>query len=161
MTERAILVNPVESTELLSSSSTNAILPSAFPYLLTFNVSEPRGSDSVVGQDRKYRTSVKLGVDWGSSAEMMNRSLWYILCLAGTICESGGSSSTGSNNHVWDKSNTLSVRKLGRLGAPQTLSPLLGHSVGSADEEVGFCWGLSNLWPGSEAESDLDSNPSC
>jgi hypothetical protein len=156
--ERAILVNPVESTELLSSIEFDQcyILPSAhFPLLLTFNVTEPRGSDSVVGQDRKYRTNVKLESIRGSSAEMMHRSFVVHGALAGTICESGGSSSTGSNNHVWDKFNTLSFETRSSWGAPQTLSLRLSSgqlSAGSSDEEVGFCWvDLSNLWLGSEA----------
>jgi hypothetical protein len=156
--QRAILVNPVESTELLSSIEFDQcyILPSAhFPLLLTFNVSEQLGSDSIVGRDRIYRTKVELESIRGSSADMVNRSFVVHGALAGTICESGGSSSTGSDSHVWDKSNTLSFDTRSSWGAPQTLSLRLSSgqvSAGSTDEEVGFCWvDLSNLWLGSEA----------
>ena len=165
--QRAILVNPVESCELLSSIDYDEcyILPSAhFPLLLSFNVSEQRGADSVHDQERMYRTRVELKTIRGSSANLKHLSFVVHGALAGMISESGGSKSAGMTSHVWDSSNVLSFDTRSSCGAPQTLSLRVSSTqtpvgqesaLGVEDwkttksiKEVGFCWvDLSSLSP--------------
>lgn len=152
-----LLVNPVESSELLSSVDCNEcyILPSAhFPILLTFNVSERRCSDSIVGEERLYRTRVEL-VSLKSSSPSEHQSFSVQGAVAGSISESGESSSVSraSTSHTWRQGGFLMFETRSSWGAPQTLSlRLSGQNDNNdrrvnANSEVGFCWlDLSEQW---------------
>jgi Phosphatidylinositol 3- and 4-kinase len=152
-----LLVNPVESAELLSSVDYNEcyILPSAhFPILLTFNVSERRCSDSIVGEERLYRTKVEL-VSLKSTSPCEHHSFSVQGAVAGTISESGESLSVSrsATNHTWRSGGFLVFETRSSWGAPQTLSlRLSGQSDnfdkrGNFNSEVGFCWlDLSEQW---------------
>ena len=154
---KMLLVNPVESSELLSSVDCNEcyILPSAhFPILLTFNVSERRCSDSIVGEERLYRTRVDI-LSLKSSEQCQHRSFSIEGAIAGSISKSGEStsSSIGATHHTWHRGGFLLFETRSSNGAPQTLSiRLSGESDtfdkrGNVNSEVGFCWvDLSEQW---------------
>lgn len=147
-----LLVNPVDSTELLSSVDCREcyILPSAhFPILLTFNVSERRSSDSMIGEERLYRTKVELTRLKG--APLDDNSAFVIhAAVAGTIFESGESKKIRpeSHSHFWQKGGTLIFDTRSTWGAPQTISLRLSSKTkGTADtgfmeefHEVGYGW---------------------
>lgn len=162
---KMLLVNPVESAELLSSLDYNEcyILPSAhFPILLTFNVSERRCSDSIVGEERLYRTRVEL-VSLTSPSALSNPSFNVEGSFAGSIAQSGASSplSGATSKHVWAQENVLILESRSSWGAPETLSlRLFGKQItgdcsnGSNHSGVGFCWlDLSDEWKRGEASS--------
>ena len=131
------------------------ILPSAhFPILLTFNVSERRCSDSIVGEERLYRTKAEL-VSLKSSSPCEHHSFSVQGAVAGTISESGESLSVSrsATNHTWRSGGFLVFETRSSWGAPQTLSlRLSGQSDnfdkrGNFNSEVGFCWlDLSEQW---------------
>jgi len=151
-------VNPVESSELLSSVDCNEcyILPSAhFPILLTFNVSERRCSDdSIVGEERMYRTRIELLSLKGSTAS--EYSSFAVQCaVAGSISESGESTraSRVSGLHTWQRGGILGFDTCSSVGAPQTVSLRLSGNSDNFDKrgqfhsEIGFCWlDLSEQW---------------
>lgn len=158
-----LLVNPVESSELLSSVDYNEcyILPSAhFPILLTFNVSERRCSDdSIEGQERLYRTRIEvLSLQQQQQDDDSDEyySSFAVQCaVAGTISESGESTRAGRSSplHTWQDGRVLLFETRSALGAPQTVSlRLSGNSEnfdkrGQFHSEVGFCWlDLSAQW---------------
>lgn len=150
---RMLLVNPVDSSELLSSVDYNEcyILPSAhFPILLTFNVSERRSSDQLVGEERLYRTKVEL-VSLKGCQLADARSFVLHGAVAGSISESGMSRQVRpqSETHIWRKDGVLIFDARSSWGAPQTLSLRLSsrqadsaQSGSSSDdtEEVGYGW---------------------
>ena len=154
---KMLLVNPVESSELLSSVDCNEcyILPSAhFPLLLTFNVSERRCSDSIVGEERLYRTRVDI-LSLKSAEQCQHRSFAIEGAIAGSISKSGESTSAslGATHHTWHRGGFLMFETRSSFGAPQTLSiRLSGESDtfdkrGNVNSEVGFCWiDLSEQW---------------
>jgi Phosphatidylinositol 3- and 4-kinase len=154
---KMLLVNPVESSELLSSVDCNEcyILPSAhFPLLLTFNVSERRCSDYIVGEERIYRTRVDI-LSLKSTDQCQYRSFSIEGAVAGSISKSGESTSgsLGATHHSWHRGGFLMFETRSSFGAPQTLSiRLSGESDtfdkrGNMNSEVGFCWiDLSEQW---------------
>jgi hypothetical protein len=154
---KMLLVNPVESSELLSSVDCNEcyILPSAhFPILLTFNVSERRCSDSIVGEERLYRTRVDI-LSLKSAARCEYSSFSVEGAITGSISKSGDSTSAslGATHHTWHRGGFLMFETRSSTGAPQTLSVRVsGESDtfdkrGNVNSEVGFCWiDLSEQW---------------
>ena len=156
-TNQMLLVNPVESSELLCSVDCNEcyILPSAhFPILLTFNVSERRCSDLIVGEERLYRTRVEL-LSLKSSAVSTYQSFSVEGAIAGCIAQSGDStsSSTQSTHHSWRRGGYMIFETRSSAGAPQTLSLRVSgdgttfDQRGNVNSQVGFCWiDLSEQW---------------
>lgn len=152
-----LLVNPVESSELLSSVDCNEcyILPSAhFPILLTFNVSERRCSDSIVGEERLYRTKVEL-LSLKSSSPCEHHTFSVQGAVAGMIAESGESTSVSrsTTHHTWRTGSIMVFETRSSWGAPQTLSLRLSGQTdnfdkrGNFNSEAGFCWlDLSEQW---------------
>ena len=155
--DRMLLVNPVESSELLSSMDYDEcyILPSAhFPILLTFNVSERRSSDSVVGEELLYRTTVEL-VSLRGSRSMNNSQYIVHAAIAGDVLESGMTNALDRTNHTWQSKNSLCFETRSSWGAPQTLSLRLSANAEVIDQrvsiespaDIGFCWvDLSKQW---------------
>lgn len=161
-----LLVNPVDSSELLSSVDCDEcyILPSAhFPILLTFNVSERRSSDQLTGEERMYRTRVELASLKGTNLPS-DRAFIVHGAVAGSIAESGHSELVrlGSDAHTWLNHGTLHFNTRSSWGAPQTLSlRLSSKKAGTADSnfleetnEVGYGWvDLSTQFESSDNES--------
>ena len=155
--DRMMLVNPVESTELLSSMDYDEcyILPSAhFPILLTFNVSERRSTDSVVGEEMLYQTTVEI-VSLRGSRSMNNSQYIVHAAVAGEVLESGMACASDRMNHSWHSKNRLRFKTRSSWAAPQTLSLRLSANAEVIDQrvsiespaEIGFCWvDLSNQW---------------
>jgi Phosphatidylinositol 3- and 4-kinase len=164
-----LLVNPVESSELLSSVDADEcyILPSAhFPILLTFNVSERRSCDySPAGEERIYRTTVKLrglsnSRDGAQKLKSAGSSSYTVhAAVAGKILASDESLSIDNtaSRHAWGSGNngTLVFDTRSSWGAPQTLSLRLSSSSPTANptgsavtvEDATFGWvDLSQLW---------------
>jgi hypothetical protein len=147
------LVNPVQSSELLSSLDYDGcyVLPSAhFPLLLTFNVDQRRNSDLRDGQERLYKTAVRISKIRGSK---LVPNVSYIVdgAVAGTIASTRSSQSSKSSqtDHEWSKANgMLKFDTRSSWGAPQTLSIRLSFERASrGQEEVGFSWiDLSQFW---------------
>jgi Phosphatidylinositol 3- and 4-kinase len=154
-----LLANPVESSELLSSVDYDEcyILPSAhFPILLTFNLSERRCSDTIVGEDRLYRTKVEL-VSFKSSAKLDHSAFVIHGAVAGLIAASSESTPAKKSSHTWYSGGILVFETRSSWGAPQTLSLRVSGNIDNFDKrgnfhsEVGFCWlDLSNQWEQSE-----------
>ena len=154
---RMLLVNPVDSSELLSSVDYDEcyILPSAhFPILLTFNVSERRSSDSVIGEEMLYRTSVEL-VTLKSNKATENSRFVVHGAIAGAVMASGETNTIKDENHAWSKDNALTFDTRSSWGPPQTLSLRLCANAELIDPntsiyaptEIGFGWvDLSELW---------------
>jgi Phosphatidylinositol 3- and 4-kinase len=152
-----LLVNPVESSELLCSIDCNEcyILPSAhFPLLLTFNVSERRCSDFIVGEERLYRTRVEL-LSVKSAAICTYQSFSVEGAIAGSVAQSGDSTSSSSQatHHTWRRGGYMIFETRSSAGAPQTLSlRVTGDGTtfdqrGHMNSQVGFCWiDLSEQW---------------
>jgi hypothetical protein len=151
-----LLVNPVDSSELLSSVDYKEcyILPSAhFPILLTFNVSERRCSDSIVGEEKRYRTTIQLVSLRVDSPR--DDSFSVQAAIAGSLAQSGESSSMSNSrtHHTWKRGGILVFESRSSWGAPQTLSfRIYGKSKQDetqqyGDSEVGLCWiDLSEQW---------------
>jgi hypothetical protein len=157
--DRMLLVNPVESSELLSSIDYDEcyILPSAhFPILLTFNVSERRGSNAVVGEHMIYQTTVEVVSLLGHEAD--NHSSYVVhSAVAGEVAESGPTQSSDPLEHIWRADNIFKFETRSSWGAPQTLSLRLSANTEVIDHrvsiqspvEIGFCWvDLSKHWLG-------------
>jgi Phosphatidylinositol 3- and 4-kinase len=152
-----LLVNPVESSELLCSVDCNEcyILPSAhFPILLTFNVSERRAPDFIVGEERLYRTRVEL-LNLKSTATCTYQSFSVEGAIAGSIAQSGDSTSSSSHvtHHTWRRGGYMIFETRSSSGAPQTLSLRISgdgttfDQRGNMNSQVGFCWiDLSEQW---------------
>lgn len=145
-----LLVNPVDSTELLSSVDCDEcyILPSAhFPILLTFNVSERRSTDVMLGEERLYRTKVELISLKGVDAD---QDFVVQAAVGGSIDVSGVSHRVRaeSNLHHWTKRSTLIFDTRSSWGAPQTLSLRLAAGTQVEEEtcqfeetdEMGYGW---------------------
>ena len=148
-----LLVNPVESSELLVSVDTNEcyIIPSAhFPLLLTFNISENRSPDDPVRVQRIYRTTVKLLQLQGK--ERLRNSAYFVRAgVAGTVAASNASRSidTSGTKQSWFSGQTLVFDTRSSWGGPQTLSLQLScaQQEDSTDEPPRFGWvDLSELW---------------
>ena len=143
--DRMLLVNPVESSELLSAVDTEEcyILPSAhFPILLTFDVSERRSSDSPVGEERIYRTTVEL-LQLNHSQKFPSDSYTVHAAVAGKIVKSVPSRciDTATTKHSWLAGNKLVFDSRSSWGAPQTLSLRVSPKTESVTgEEVSFGW---------------------
>eukprot|EP00977_Amphora_coffeiformis_P007151 scaffold1562_cov170-Amphora_coffeaeformis.AAC.4 len=140
-----LLVNPVESSELLSAVDTEEcyILPSAhFPILLTFDVSERRSSDCPVGEERIYRTAVEL-IQLQHTEKFLSDSYVVHAAVAGKIVVSDGSRciDTETTKHSWFSGNKLVFDSRSSWGAPQTLSLRVAPKAECATaEEVSFGW---------------------
>jgi len=147
-----LLVNPVDSSELLSSLDHDEcyILPSAhFPILLTFNVSERRSSDVLNGEERLYRTKVEL-VSLKGHTISEDRSFVLHAAVAGRVYESGTSRRVRpeSDTHIWQKKGVLIFDARSSWGAPQTLSLRVSSKVTDSlesgypeeSEEIGYGW---------------------
>ena len=143
--DRMLLVNPVESSELLSAVDTEEcyILPSAhFPILLTFDVSERRSSDCPVGEERIYRTSVEL-IQLQHKSKFQSDSYMVHAAVAGKIAVSDASRciDTETTKHSWFSGNKLVFDSRSSWGAPQTLSLRVAPKTEVATgEEVSFGW---------------------
>jgi hypothetical protein len=154
-----MLVNPVESSELLSAVDTEEcyILPSAhFPILLTFDVSERRASDSPVGEERIYRTTVEL-INLESNQKFMSDAYVVHAAVAGKIVASDASRciDTATTKHAWFGGNKLVFDSRSSWGAPQTLSLRMAPKAESAaGEEVSFAW--VDLQPAWEQVDDTE-----
>ncbi|KAL7557905.1 hypothetical protein ACA910_009220 [Epithemia clementina (nom. ined.)] len=159
-----LLVNPVESSELLSSVDTNEcyIIPSAhFPLLLTFNISEKRSSDDPMGMQRIYRTTVELLTLRGS--ERLRSSAYVVHAgVAGTVVASDNSLciDTSGAKQSWFSGQKLLFDTRSSWGAPQTLSLRLSSaSEDSSSEPPRFGWvDLSDLWAQHDEDHDLEDN---
>ena len=157
-TGRMLLVNPVDSAELLSSVDCDEcyILPSAhFPILLTFNVSERRCSDTPTGLEKLYRTTVEIVSLEGSKER---RSTLVHAAVAGSIEASATSVLSPSGSHEWKSGGRLVFDSRSSWGAPQTVSlrVSLDGFDGQAPKEIGYAWvDLSKLW---DDDDDLCTN---
>jgi len=150
-----LLVNPVESSELLSSVDYDEcyILPSAhFPILLTFNVSEQRSCPDTFhsGGERLYRTTVELMFLRGSLSDTTDLTIASSVvvhgAVAGTIVKSRKSQVRELNNklsssslpltqeYAWNhKDNRMQFQTRSSWGAPQTLTlRLSSHTSNSS-----------------------------
>jgi Phosphatidylinositol 3- and 4-kinase len=148
-----ILVNPVESSELLSTLLPDDcyILPSAhFPILLTFQVSETRASDTVVGEEKLYRTTIELMSLMATEKLDEDGGCFTVqACLAGISATSGKSSNAkvlkpGAPTvfHEWDQSGNIYLEIRSSWGAPNAVSLRL-----SGKKALGFCWiDLTDQW---------------
>ena len=161
-----LLVNPVESSELLSSVDTEEcyIIPSAhFPLLLTFNISEKRSSDDPSGMQRIYRTTVEL-LNLKGSERLKNSAYVIHAGVAGTVVASDNSRciDTRGSKHSWFSGQKLVFDTRSSWGAPQTLGlRLSGVPEDSSSEPPRFGWvDLSDLWDQhGEDDWDYDGNP--
>jgi Phosphatidylinositol 3- and 4-kinase len=154
-----LLVNPVESTELLSSIDYEEcfILPSAhFPILLTFNVSERRSCpDSIGGDEGLYRTRIKILSLKGRTDLEFNRVVVQGT-VGGSTCLSGESEflNTGKDAvHMWKEDNELLFETRSVWGTPQTVAIRVSGITDKKQDhdqtrsEFGFCWlDISDQW---------------
>ena len=144
--DNMLLVNPVESSELLSAVDTEEcyILPSAhFPILLTFDVSERRASDSPAGEERIYRTTVEF-VQLQHVNKFQSNSYIVHAAVGGKINNTDPSRciDQATTKHSWFAGNKLVFDSRSSWGAPQTLSLRVSpQSEGVVTtEEVSFGW---------------------
>lgn len=156
--QSSLLVNPVESAEVLSSVDHQGcyILPSAhFPILLTFNVSDrrrtPLSSNSIQKEERIFSTTIELESLRPLQPDVTDEVFCVHGAIAGSICESGESTFEHSQ-HNWTRRSTLEFETRSTWGAPKTLS-LRVASYSSTDQqrqapvEVGFGWvDLTEQW---------------
>lgn len=155
-----LLVNPVQSSELLASVDTEEcyILPSAhFPILLTFNVSERQSGDDSAWEERLFRISVEL-VELQGLESPKNSSHVVHAAVAGTVIASEASQVDGMK-HVWLTAQKLVFDTRSSWGAPQTLSIRLSPSPSGqgeeSDEPPRFGWvDLSQLWEAQQEQGE-------
>jgi phosphatidylinositol 3-kinase len=150
--DNMLLVNPVESSELLSSVDTEEcyILPSAhFPILLTFDVSERRASDSPEGEERIYRTTVEF-VNLHHTEKFQSDSYVVHAAVGGKINQTDPSRciDQATTKHSWFAGNKLVFDSRSSWGAPQTLSVRVSPKTESVlSDEVRFGWlDLKPFW---------------
>jgi phosphatidylinositol 3-kinase len=145
-----LLVNPIDSSELLSSVECDEcyVLPSAhFPILMTFNVSEQRCGDDLEGEELLYRTKVEL---LSIKARVKQPGHFSVQAsIAGTISETTHPSHSMRSDedgdllflyHIWPIGGVLSYETRSSWGAPQTLSLRVTQSIGSESQVLGYGW---------------------
>ena len=148
-----MLVNPVESTEILSSLDYDEcyILPSAhFPLLLSFNMSETRSSDSLEGEQRMYETRVEILSVMGTGRDI-SKSYVVHAAVAGNIRKTEPTTgySNESDMNTWVHGNKIDFTTRSSWGSPNTISLRLSclqeveeedGTVSVRAEEIGFGW---------------------
>jgi phosphatidylinositol 3-kinase len=145
-----LLVNPIDSSELLSSVEYDEcyVLPSAhFPILMTFNVSEQRCGDDLEGEELLYRTKVELV---SIKAKVKQAGHFSVQAsVAGTISETTNPSHSMRNDedgellflyHIWPIGGVLTYETRSSWGAPQTLSLRVTQTIGSESQVMGYGW---------------------
>lgn len=165
-TEGRLLVNPVDSNEILSSVDPERcyILPSAhFPLLLTFNVSERHSTGDHLSEERIYRTKVELSNLQGHG-RLKSSAFVVHAAVAGQLLSSDNSrcTDTSGTTQSWFSGQELVFETRSSWGPPQTLAFRLSTPFAAQDdsgEPHRFAWfDLSGLWNENRSEPGVSAS---